>query len=260
MDSELSALCYNLSSNLDLAEQRTLKDKAREQMAYLFLSDVLTNITNITTTNNNTIQPNLPIIRYFADQDFTQSKLSLPDELLNDIQNGNQGLIDYLKTLRTNTTTQENNVSDMDTQFDNADIYNQICDIYAQILDYYSGCEYYGGAPDNGFWQDDFIDSVWYICTVIYNNYILDPQEFIKQLNGQNTDPLGTEITYGLDIILTNIDMIRTHYMELYRHNNIIEQMTLHNMDTDDSETFIRLVNNLCVILIFIKLYYKYED
>lgn len=195
--------------------------------------------------------------QYFNDQDFIYKRLQLPQEILSEIAHSPTELIEYLKQMGQTVSSSFG--------IDNGIIFSKMCEHYAVVLDYYTGMEYYGNIPDAEFWPVDFINQVWYFCVAIYDHYILDPHNRIY------TSQLEKELTHGISIITTQIDLIRSHYRVLnlatatatslcidgelmtpVGNNTLMEDMTPEHMDR-----FIRLANNLCVIMIFIKLYYS---
>ena len=184
---------------------------------------------------------------YFTDEDFLYETLELPREILAEVAHSPGELIDYLKSMG-GRLSEELGV-------DNAVVFRQICDTYAQILDYYSGCEYYGHSPDPGFWPDDFVNRVWQFCVVIHQDYVLDPQSPV------NSSRLEQELSHGIGMITTQIDMIKSHYAALAteRHSDytISGPISLDDLTPEHTDLFIRLTNNLCVLMIFIKIYYS---
>lgn len=184
---------------------------------------------------------------YFTDEDFLNETLELPQEILDEIAHSPAELIDYLKTI--------GNMPASELDIDNAIVFRQMCDTYAQILDYYSGCEYYGHSPDPGFWPDDFINRVWQFCVVIHQEYILDPQSQIY-----STSRLEQELAHGIGMITTQIDLIKSHYAALASDSATEStRLSLDDLTPEHADRFILLTNNLCVLMIFIKLYYSDE-
>lgn len=186
---------------------------------------------------------------YFTDEDFLHETLELPPEILDEVAHSPGELIYYLKSMNSRLSEE--------LGVDNAVVFRQICDTYAQILDYYSGCEYYGHSPDPGFWPDDFVNRVWQFCVVIHQDYVLDPQSPI------NCTRLEQELAHGIGMITTQIDMIKSHYAALateYAPGNTSQQpISLDDLTPEHTDRFIRLTNNLCVLMIFIKIYYSDE-
>lgn len=184
---------------------------------------------------------------YFTDEDFLHETLELPPEILAEVAHSPSELIDYLKTIG-GRLAEELGV-------ENAVVFRQMCDTYAQILDYYSGCEYYGHSPDPGFWPDDFVNRVWQFCVVIHQDYVLDPQSPI------NCTRLEQELAHGIGMITTQIDLIKSHYAalatECHTDNTISGSISLNDLTPEHFKRFIRLTNNLCVLMIFIKFYYS---
>ena len=216
---------------------------------------------------------------YFTDEDFLHETLELPPEILAEVAHSPSELVDYLKTMCTASTGflaqsgatafslnsrppgvgLEFNVNGTrlvdELGMDNGIVFRQMCDTYAQILDYYSGCEYYGHSPDLGFWPDDFVNRVWQFCVVIHQDYVLDPQSPI------NCSRLEQELAHGIGMITTQIDMIKSHYAalatECHTDNSISGPISLDDLTPEHTDRFIRLTNNLCVLMIFIKFYYS---
>ena len=183
---------------------------------------------------------------YFTDEDFLSETLELPSEIMAEVAHSPSELIDYLKSMGSKLSE--------DLDVDNAVVFRQMCDTYAQILDYYSGCEYYGHSPDAGFWPDDFVNRVWQFCVVIHQDYVLDPQSPVN-----SSSRLEQELAHGINLITTQIDLIKSHYAALASDSGRQHQISLDDLTPEHSDKFILLTNNLCVLMIFIKFYYSDE-
>jgi hypothetical protein len=94
--------------------------------------------------------------------------------------------------------------------------------------------------PDTDLWPDTYLDEVSKVCTTINSKYNLDMDAPLYK----NTAPYYREIYYGLGLIIRQLSMIYDYYYNKQGITNPINFSKHHRV------RFMRLVNNLCIIMI----------
>ena len=118
--------------------------------------------------------------------------------------------------------------------------------IYDRIIEYYMYIDA-EQMPSPDIWPPDFLHTVYNACNIITTTCDLNIFSPIYK----DITPYYREIYYGLGLILSQLAIIYKHYMTLGITSPV-------NFIPRHSERFIRLLNNLCVIMFHNK--FKWVD
>lgn len=187
------------------------------------------------------INSNIMELDVLDDEDYIYFKLEIPDIIMNDISHNNScDLIDYFTNV---LSRQEENIT-------NSDTYYNIVTVYQNILSYYQQPDYLSEFDKIKAFPGNYFDT---ILNIILNikmgiNFDTTSEEY------KSMDITSKSITYGLQLILAHINIIIKYYSRC--------GLTIYELTEQHIKRFVRLVNNLCVIMIFMKFYSKnvYEN
>ena len=171
--------------------------------------------------------------KFFDDEDFVYIKLQLPERILEFIAHESNGdILDYFSTILQHKT---------DEPFQNDDIYYNIISVYQYVLSYYQHNNYSPVDRIKSF-PLGYFKWVSYIIQVLKNKINFTPDS----LNGfYEMSKIDQELSYGMNLIITQLQII-IHY---YQHCG----MNIYQLSNEHIHRFIRLTNNLCVIMIYLK-------
>lgn len=179
---------------------------------------------------------NLVCHSYFDDEDFVYLRLQLPAEILNHLIYYRQiDLIDYFSTILNNENKE---------QFANSEVYYNILAVYQYVLNYYQ-------LPNSL----KPIDKIKTFPTAYFKWVSNIINELRQQLNFTpddqptyyNMDKIDQELSYGMHIILSHLYIIIKYY-----HN---AGMNIYQLSDKHIKRFVRLINNLSIIMIYFKFY-----
>lgn len=173
---------------------------------------------------------------HFDDEDFVYVQFELPQAIQNII--ANSGCADIVTYMRQTLKEMIDN-SDVEYDTDVIDTYARIINIYDKVLDYNMTIEA-EMEPDAELWPDTYVSDVYTVCNTINSKCILDMYNPLYK----NTTPYYREIYYGLGLIIYQLMMICDYYINKY---NIT---TPYHFQKRHMNRFMRLVNNLCIIMI----------
>jgi hypothetical protein len=173
---------------------------------------------------------------YFDDEDFIYVRLELPDRIISQGShhgNGREDLIEFL--------------ANAERPLGNGEIFNKLATLYQYVIGYYNMQDMEAIPPDS-YWPSDFLQLVVSVCMTITGNCDMDiTTPGYDYLNAYNR-----EVFYGLGLIIQQIRLISLYYglgasLAQFKDRHAIR--------------FIRLVNNLCVIMIYVNYYFdEFEE
>lgn len=190
-----------------------------------------------TTQNESTLYNLLPLEvanyyckTYFDDEDFIYVRLELPDRILSKgCHYGREDLIEFL--------------ANAERPLGNCEIFNKLATLYQYVIGYYNMQDIEVTAPDT-YWPMDFLQLVVSVCMTITGNCDMNiTTPHYDYLNAYNR-----EVFYGLGLIIHQIRLISMYYgigasLAQFRDRHAVR--------------FIRLVNNLCVIMLYVNYYFN---
>lgn len=189
--------------------------------------------------------PNIYCHKYFDDEDFIYINLKIPTIVLNSITNlklsyySYKDELNYFNQIHFNLKPEQYN-------FENYKILIDIIKIYTNVLKFnieFSNCQNYNNIDlDKIFNTSSLIVKLQYIFGEMSDKICFD----YTDSEYKNMTQIYQEITYGIKLIMSNINIIINYYKYL-NIDNINLFQTIHR------ERFIRLLNNFCVIMIFLK-------
>lgn len=184
---------------------------------------------------------------YFDDEDFVFMTLELPYDLMDEIMNdGNNSISEYFYSFMNNIEI-DNDDHDEVLYYS---IYDNCIKVYEKLLEYYSPSWYGNDLPHDPNNYSTF-DKEWTLSSRIMINFIE-----IALYMGLHDDSLkylcnyNKEVYTGLYIITSRVQAINNQY-----HTKKVLNDFYHN-EQDNRRNYVRLVNNLCVILLYLKFYY----
>jgi len=179
---------------------------------------------------------NLICDKYFDDEDFIYYRLQLPTEIIDHIYHTHQGdLIDYFSTILTHTNREE---------FVNQDVYYNIISAYQYILNYYQLSDSLQATDKIKTFPSDYFKGVSLIINELRQQLKLTEN---VQPQYRDMDLIDQELSYGLNMVVSHIYIIIKFYQKC--------GMNVYNLTDKHIKRFVRLVNNLSVIMIYFKFY-----
>jgi hypothetical protein len=190
--------------------------------------------------------PNLYSHKHFDDEDFVYCYLILPNEMLNYITNQNTQSIfsytvDYIIKNKINVNFKT--ISNSENMVKNAD------EIFAKAVYVYHYVNHFHGLPNTisnseklASMPSDFLEWVLNLTNMIKKFININPlsEEY------ENMDQYLKELIYGINVIICHVKMV-------INHHNVLN-LPIYAMADKYISKFFRNVNNLCVILIYLKL------
>jgi hypothetical protein len=168
---------------------------------------------------------------YFDDEDFIYVRLELPDRILSQCShhgNGREDLIEFL--------------ANVERPLGNGEIFNKLATLYQYVIGYYNMQDMEAIPPDS-YWPADFLQQVVQVCMTITGNCDMD----ITTPDYDYLNAYNREVFYGLGLIIQQIRLISIYYGL---------RASLAQFKDQHALRFIRLVNNLCVIMIYVNYYF----
>jgi hypothetical protein len=172
---------------------------------------------------------------HFDDEDFVYVQFELPQAIQNII--AGSGCVDIIAYMRQNLATMIN--GNLVYAPHVLDTLSHIINLYDKVLDYNMTID--GEMePDADLWPKTYLLDVYTVCNTISRNYNLDMTAPLYK----DTQPYYREIYYGLSLIISQLNMICDYYYNKCDISNLVDFLKHHR------ERFMRLVNNLCIIMI----------
>ena len=185
--------------------------------------------------------PNIYCNVHFDDEDFIFTRYLIPNNIKKKIKINNS-INEYLE----NYCIGNNMIIDYACCSDNPDItYGKILYIYKFIEYYYKDLKHLKPIERIKLLPDTLVYWVENIVTIfkqVINNETLQEITFVSLSN-----IYFKELVYGLNIIITQLSLMLNHY----------KTVTLWDMEEHHIKSFFKIVNNMCVIIIFIRLIEK---
>ena len=189
--------------------------------------------------------PNLYCNKYFDDEDFIYIYLKIPTIVLNSMTQLNLVYYTYLDELNYFNNT-INTIQPENYNFENYNILIDIIKIYINVLNFnveLSNCHNIGTIDlDKIFNTSCLIGKLEYIFNEMMDKICFD----YTDNEYKSMEQIYKELTYGIKLIMSNINIIINYYKYLN-----IDSINL--FENNHKERFIRLLNNFCVIMIFLK-------
>lgn len=190
--------------------------------------------------------PNLYCHKYFDDEDFIHCYLILPEEMMQYITNQNTQSIfsysvDYIIKKKINVDFKT--ISNSENMSKNAD------EVFAKAAYIYHYVNNFHGIPNTiptsqklASLPSEFLDWVLNLISMIKKFININP------ISGEyeNMDQYLKELIYGINVLICHVKMV-------INHHNVLN-LPIYAMAEKYVSKFFRNVNNLCVILIYLKL------
>ncbi len=166
---------------------------------------------------------------YFDDEDFIYVRLELPDRILSQgSHHGREDLIEFL--------------ANAERPLGNGEIFHKLATLYQYIIGYYNMQDTEVTPPDS-YWPADFLQQVVSVGMTITGNCDMD----ITTPDYDYLNAYNREVFYGLGLILQQIRLISMYYGLSASMAQFADRHAVR---------FIRLVNNLCVIMLYVNYYF----
>ena len=182
--------------------------------------------------------PNKYCQNYFDDEDFIYNRYDITNDIKKYIKINNS-----IDEYTSNFCIGNGIIVDYTNNNDNPDvIYAKILYIYTYINYYYKDLkelkpiERINHLPDALIY---WVDNILTIFKTIFNNESFKSESFLSI-----EDVYFKELCYGLKIITNQLQLLLNHY----------RSHSLWKMEDKHIKTFFKIVNNMCVIIIFMKL------
>lgn len=179
--------------------------------------------------------------KYFDDEDFIYCKFELPPKIIEEISHSGKDFVDYFKNLL--------NDFESNFEFDNYEVYCNICILYQYIATYYFNMKNNNVELESNQFSYEFLLIIKNVCHDVICDCCLDSSDS----NYTYFHDYTKEIMHGLKLIITQLSAI-IRVLDCHNYQNI------NNYPIKYKKKVLKLVNNMCVILFFIKFYYNQRD
>jgi hypothetical protein len=176
--------------------------------------------------------------RYFDDEDFIYTKLVIPNIVLDElckkyniIANDLIDIIDYMK----------NDPLKEDEDIDNYGVMIKILYIYSSVLKYYNHESWVNESTKLTEFDTELFNDLNLIIKIMKEKITFNTEDEAFQA----CDKIYQEIAYGLHLIMNHMKILMNHYKKY--------KCGLENFSFNHRNRFIRLLNNFCVIMIYLK-------
>lgn len=187
---------------------------------------------------------------YFDDEDFIYVKFELPDDLLEEImESGNKTITEYFDSFLNNVDFAEDDTQEILYY----NMYMNCVLVYDRILEHYKPYWYDYDGPIEDDKYNKFDDTWTYYC-----------KNMLEQLNevmimGMQDDSLKYLCSYNKEVY-AGIIIIIMRLKELCSAFPNSAMKDYMDETHDYRKITIRLINNICVILLYLKFYYMYNS
>lgn len=195
--------------------------------------------------------PNLYCTDYFDDEDFIYNFLCLPDNIINILTKNNtmsifEYVFDYIiknkviidfKHLDTQI-----NASDNDHKIRAFELYTKTIYIYQYIYSFYNLPLTMSSREKISTMPIDLFQWISNLIEMIKININIDPLSKVYQDEPQYL----RELVFGMNVLISHIKMILNHHRVL--------DLNIYNIEEKYIEKFFRTTNNLCTILIYLRI------
>jgi hypothetical protein len=185
----------------------------------------------------------------FDDEDFIHQTFELPNDLIDDIQdNGNTTITDYFEGEYNNIEfLEDDNIEQL-----YYNLYGNCIIVYDKILEYYNPSWYkeIKISNDNNIFDKNWTD----ICKKLLSDIKQVLNYGMKDESLEYLCEYNKEVYCGLFIIMKRLGDIFTYFNDREALCDFIDDQKDYRLIT------IRLINNICVILLYLKFYYLYNN
>tara|TARA_Y100000816_G_scaffold110648_1_gene77369 strand:- start:44 stop:1285 length:1242 start_codon:yes stop_codon:yes gene_type:complete len=179
--------------------------------------------------------------KHFDDEDFIYNRFELPQFILEEVAHSGLDFVDYFHNML--------NEFEQNNEFDNFEVYYHVCIIYQYINIYYSLSSEQREEINPQFFPYDFLSIVKTICHDVVCDCCLDYNDSSYTYFHDYTK----EVMHGLRLIITQLSTIM-RVLECHNYTDLNEYPSKY------FTRVIKLINNLCIVMIFIKFYYNQSD
>lgn len=179
--------------------------------------------------------------KYFDDEDFIYCKFELPPKIIEEISHTGKDFIDYFENLLDNF---ESNF-----EFENYEVYCNTCILFQYISLYYLNIKNNITESKNNYFSNDFLLILKNVCHDIICDCCLNSSDSSYTYFHDYTK----EVMHGLKLIITQLSAI-IQVLDCHNYQDINKYPIKYK------KKVLKLVNNMCVILFFIKFYYNQPD
>ena len=179
--------------------------------------------------------------KHFDDEDFIYNRFELPQFILEEVAHSSLDFVEYFHHMLKQF--------EQNSEFENFEVYYHVCIIYQYINTYYSLSSEEREKINPQFFSYDFLSIVKTICHDVVCDCCLDYNDSSYTYFHDYTK----EVMHGLRLIITQLSTI----MRVLECHNYTD---LNKYPSNYFTRVIKLINNLCIIMIFIKFYYNQPD
>jgi len=178
--------------------------------------------------------PNVRCSKYYDDEDFIYARMKFSDDLKTDID---FNVINYIST--------HNIMIDFSEQtLDTHKIYAKILYVYQYVNTYFTSLSTIRPLERITHMPRDLLS--WVDNLVITLRYILDKDLFNYQPSKTEIEEeYYNELVYGLNLTVCHLKMLLNHYRVL--------NIPIYNMEEKHIKKLFKVLNNMCVIMIFMR-------
>ena len=183
--------------------------------------------------------------KHFDDEDFIYTRFELPVRIIEEIAHSGLDFTDYFEHLLNNFEDNSN--------FDNYEVYYNMCIVFQYISNYYcfrkEEKEKNKNIMKENYFPFDFIPMVKTICHDVSCDCCLDSNNAGYTYFHDYTK----EVMHGLRLIVVQLSAI----IKIFESNNF---NNLNLYPDNYKNRVIKLINNMCIIMLFMKFYYNQPD
>jgi hypothetical protein len=180
--------------------------------------------------------PNIYCSLYFDDEDFIYAKLRLSEDIM---ETSNLDFLAY--TMQHNLV-----ISPSDLSLSPNIIFAKILYLYQNINSYYYSMRHLRPLERANLLPSDLLIWVSNITNII--RQLLEAKLFAFKANQFLSHDVFKEFLYGLELINCHIKLLCNHYHARELHTKLV------NMSENHLKKLMRLVNNMCVIIIYFQI------
>ena len=184
---------------------------------------------------------------YFDDEDFIFMTLEIPYDLMDEImESGNNTITEYFESFMNNVEISDDDIKEQMYY----QIYNNCVTVYDKILEYIMP-SWYGNDIPNDPSDYSIFNNEW---TNVCRCFLSQVKEVLESgMNDESIEYLCTynkEVYAGLFIILSRLENLFSYYHDKCSLNEFVDELK------DYRSISVRLINNICVILLYLRFYY----
>lgn len=191
--------------------------------------------------------PNVYCCKYFDDEDFIYAKLRFSDSITDSCD----------LNLETYLLIHQIEISPQDLSLHPNSIFAKVLFLYQHSSSYFSSLRHLRPLQRVEHLPPNFLEWVNNLTVII--RHLLDSDLFNYTPNELIPKEMFNEFSYGLHLITTHLKLICNHYISRNNiqnntPNNTRGMQELQIVEEKHLKKLMRLVNNLCVIMIYFKL------